>query len=54
MISISKAKKVLGNEAINKTEEEIQKELEMAIFLSEIILDAFKQKGLYVKVKNKL
>lgn len=54
MISISKAKKVLGNGAINKSDQKIQKELDIAVFLSEIMLDAFKQKNLYIKVKNKL
>lgn len=54
MITIAKAKNILGKETENMSDEEIQKELDMAVFLSEILLDAFKQKNLYVKVKKEL
>lgn len=54
MITVSKAKKILGKDVENKSDEEVQMELDMAIFLSEIILDAFKQKSVYVKVKKEL
>ena len=44
----------MGTDGKDKSDEYIQKELEMASFLSEIILDAFRQKDLYVKVKKEL
>ena len=54
MVTVSKARKILGTDGKDKSDEYIQKELEMASFLSEIILDAFRQKDLYVKVKKEL
>lgn len=51
MITISKIRKVLGEEVSGKSDDEIQKELDMAIFISEIILDAFKQSCRYNKLK---
>ncbi len=54
MITLAKARKIIGQEANSMSDETVQKELEMAIFLSDIILDAFKQRNLYVKVKKEL
>jgi len=51
MITISKAKNILGKDIENKSDEEIQKELDMAVFISEIILDAFKQSCKYDKLR---
>jgi len=52
MITISKVKNILGKDIESKTDEEIKKELDMAVFISEIILDSFKQSKIYAKVKN--
>lgn len=52
MITISKVKKLIGKEVGTMSDEQIQKELDMAAFLSEIILDSFKKTQLFVKVKS--
>lgn len=51
MITVLKAKKILGQLVASKTDDEIRKELDMAVFISEIILDAFKQSYKYDKLK---
>lgn len=54
MITVAKARKIIGKDFECKSDEEIQNELDTAVFLSEILLDAFKQKELYVKVKKEI
>jgi hypothetical protein len=45
MITISKARKILNKEAEAMTDEEIEKELEVYTFLSELVIERFRKEG---------
>lgn len=47
IITVNEARKILGKMAVNKTEEEIMEEIEIANFLSDIVLNEYKQKDKY-------
>lgn len=42
MISVSKARKIIGKEAETMTDSDIEKELETLSFIAELVLEKFK------------
>lgn len=54
MLTIKQARKVLGKSSVNLSDEQLQKELEVASFLSELLFEKyFLQKGTSKVVKGK-